>query len=78
LAATGRQPVAYTLVCDPVWPEASAARAAALCRRYGVEHRVLGGPDMERLLDMRSTVPALHDAFLLGSGRTRRTSSPRT
>ena len=64
LRATGRQLVAYTLVCEPVWPEASADRAATLCRRHGVEHRVLGAPEIERLLDMRGTVPELHDAFL--------------
>jgi pimeloyl-ACP methyl ester carboxylesterase len=64
LAATGRRLVAYTLVSGPVWPEASAARAATLCERYEVEHRVLTGPEMERLLDMRTTVPALYDSFL--------------
>lgn len=41
LSANGRALVAYTLVCDPVWPETSAARAATLCQRHGVEHRVM-------------------------------------
>jgi hypothetical protein len=68
LAGSGRKLVAYTLVCEPIWPETSADRAATLCKRYGVEHRVLAGPEMERLLDMRSTVPALYDSFLLRFG----------
>lgn len=68
LVADGRRLVAYTLVCEPVWPETSAARAKTLCGRYGVEHRVLAGPEMERLLRMRSTVPALYAAFLARFG----------
>jgi hypothetical protein len=64
LASDGRRLVAYTLVCEPVWPEASAGRASVLCERHGVEHDVLDGAAMESLLGMRTTVPELYDAFL--------------
>jgi hypothetical protein len=64
LATDGRRLLAYTLVCEPVWPETSAARAAELCCAHGVEHLVIDGPGMESLLEMRSSVPVFLEAFL--------------
>lgn len=64
LAGSGRELVAYTLVCEPIWPEASAARASQLCYRHDVRHIVLDGTDVAELLGMRSDVPTLYAAFL--------------
>jgi hypothetical protein len=68
-AGPGGELIAYTLVCEPIWPEASAERASAICRAHGVEHLVLDGPQMSRLLGLKTDAPAFHDAFLTRYGR---------
>jgi hypothetical protein len=69
LSERGGELVAYTLVCEPIWPEASAERAAAICRAHGVEHLVLDGPRMSTLVGLKTDVPTFHDAFLARYGR---------
>lgn len=64
LSREERGMLAYTLVCDPVWPEASAARAAALCEQHGVQHLIIDDADMRQLLGMKGSVSEFYDAFL--------------
>lgn len=64
LRNAGQELIAFTLVSEPIWPETSAIRAAALCRRHRVRHEVLGSFELAELLGMRTDVPALYHSFL--------------
>lgn len=65
----GAHLVAFTLICDPIWPETSAERAAAICHAHGVEHLLIDGSEMMRVLRMKTDVPTFYAAFLARYGR---------
>jgi tRNA(Ile)-lysidine synthase TilS/MesJ len=53
----------YTIIFEPLWPESAAMRAAELCRRYNLNHRVYRNKEIENLLKLRGALDNMYREY---------------